>query len=99
MFQKKYRKDQENIEVLYIVFVINDTHRERLVLYWIPYKNSLKCKVSCFWRFSYVYKNNWVLLIPLSFRCMKNVIHQIDGKNEWLVLSITYTAKFEVVLS
>ena len=33
MFQKKYRKDQENIEVLYIVFVINDTHRDRLVLY------------------------------------------------------------------
>ena len=33
---------------------INDTHREKLVLYWIQYKNSLKYKVGCFWRFSYI---------------------------------------------
>ena len=36
----------------------NDTHREKLVFYWIQYKNSLKCKVGCFWRFSYVYTIN-----------------------------------------
>ena len=30
---------------------INDTHMEELVLYWIQYKNSLKYKVGCFWRF------------------------------------------------
>ena len=30
---------------------------------------------------------NQVLLIPLSYRCLKNVIHQIDSKNEWLPLS------------
>ena len=33
----------------------NDTHREKLVLYWIQYKNSLKYKVGCLWHFSYVY--------------------------------------------
>ena len=31
---------------------LNDTHREKLVLYWIQYKNLLKNKVGCFWRFS-----------------------------------------------
>ena len=36
-------------------------------------------------------------LIPLSHRCMKNVIYQIDSKNEWLLLSITFTAKLELV--
>ena len=30
-------------------------------------------------------------------RCLKNVIHEIDGKNEWLLLSVTFTAKFELV--
>ena len=41
-----------------ISFSLNDTHREKLVLYWIRYKNSLKNKVGCFWRFSYVYTIN-----------------------------------------
>ena len=39
---------------------------------------------------------NQVLLIPLSYRCLKNVIHQIDSKNEWLLLSVTFTAKLEL---
>ena len=30
-------------------------------------------------------------------RCLKNVIHQIDSKNEWLLLSVTFTAKLELV--
>ena len=38
--------------------LINDTHMEELVLYWIQYQNSLKYKVACFWRFSYVYTIN-----------------------------------------
>ena len=46
---------------------------------------------------SYVFTINYVLLIPLSYRRLKNVIHQIDSKNEWLVLSVTFTAKFELV--
>ena len=28
--------------------ILNDTHKEKLVLYLIQYKNSLKYKVSCF---------------------------------------------------
>ena len=30
---------------------VNDTHREKVVRYFIQYKNSLKYKVGCFWRF------------------------------------------------
>ena len=37
------------------LFIINDSHMEELVLYWIQYRNWLKYKVGCFWRFSYVY--------------------------------------------
>ena len=37
------------------------------------------------------------LLIPLSYRFLKNVIHQVDSKNEWLLLSVTFTAKLELV--
>ena len=33
----------------------NGTHMEELMLYWIQYKNLLKYKFGCFWRFSYVY--------------------------------------------
>ena len=32
-----------------------------------------------------------------SYRCLKNVIHQIDSKNEWLLLSVTFTAKLKLV--
>ena len=79
------------------IFIINNTHMEELVLYWIQYKTSLKYKVGCFWPFSNVYTINEVLLIPLWHRCLKNVIHQIDNKNEWLLLSVTFTADLELV--
>ena len=32
-----------------------------------------------------------------QYRCLKNVIHQIDSKNGWLLLSAGFTAKFELV--
>ena len=31
--------------------IINDTHLDELVLYWIQYKNSLKHEIGCFWHF------------------------------------------------
>ena len=45
--------------------------------------------------FFIVYTINEVLLILLS-RCLKNVIHHINGKNEWLLLSVTFTPKLEL---
>ena len=35
-------------------------------------------------------------LFHLWYRCLKNVIHQIDSENEWLLLSVTFTAKFQL---
>ena len=32
-----------------------------------------------------------------QYRCLKNVIYQIDSKNEWLLLSASFTAKFGLV--
>ena len=83
-----------DIELSRIYFQISLLCREELVFYWIKYTNSLKYKVGCFWCFSYVYT---ILLISLSYRCLKNVIHQIYSKNEWLLLSVTFTLKLELV--
>ena len=47
-----------HVETDMLVDSIYDTHMEELVLYWIQYKNLLKDKVGCFWRFSYVYTIN-----------------------------------------
>ena len=41
--------------------------------------------------------NQLSLLKLLSYRCLKNVIYQVDSKNEWLLLSVTFTAKLELV--
>ena len=38
-----------------------------------------------------------VLLIPLSYKCLKNMIDQIDSKIEWLLLSVTFKANVELV--
>ena len=38
--------------------LVNDSHMEELVFYWIQYKNSSKYSVGCFWRFSCVYTIN-----------------------------------------
>ena len=99
-----FKKDFKSAELLTETFFplyfrdrLNYTHRGKLVLYWNQYKISLKYKVGCLWRFSYIYTINSVLLIPLSYVCLKNVIHEIDSKNDWLLLSVTFTAKFELV--
>ena len=49
-------------------FFIN-TYMEELVLYWIQYKNSLNV-----WKIQ--------IQIQIQIQCLKNVIHQIDNKNE-----------------
>ena len=33
----------------------------------------------------------------IKYRCLKNVIHQIDSKYEWLLLSASFTAKVGLV--
>ena len=33
----------------------------------------------------------------IIYRCLKNVIHQIGSKNEWLLLLVAFTAKLELL--
>ena len=62
--------------------------------------------------YSVQYKNSWLAASDLfdmftqsikfytfhyQYRCLKNVIHQIDSKNEWLLLPARFTAKFGLV--
>ena len=35
-------------------------------------------------------------LFAQSIRCLKKVIHQLDSKNKWLLLSASFAAKFEL---
>ena len=62
-----------------LFFVFNDTLMEELVLYWIQYKNSLKYKVGCFWRFSYIYIINYGLRVPLKNENFNNNFLLIHG--------------------
>ena len=73
---------------------------------WFDYLTILTWKNFCFNEFST--KIHWntrlaasdvfqFLLIALSYTCLKNVIHQIDSKNEWLLPSGTFAAKLELV--
>ena len=39
----------------------------------------------------------WYYHILKKYRCLKNAIHQIGNKNEWLLLSTSFTAKFFTV--
>ena len=32
-----------------------------------------------------------------EYRCLKNMIHQVESKKEWLLLSASFTAKFGLV--
>ena len=69
------------------LILINDTHRENLILLSLVqtwrYKNLMKKMLGCFWPFSYVYAIDEVLYIPLShveeYRCLNKVIHQIHS--------------------
>ena len=74
----------------------NDTHMENLRSAEFSTKIYWNTKLTASDVFSYVYTINWVLLIPLSYSCLKNVIRQIDSKNEWLHLSVTFTAKVQL---
>ena len=53
---------------------------------------------ECFWTFSLFYLSNKVLYIPLScikeYRCLKNVIYQIESKYEWFSFQQILLSKF-----
>ena len=80
-------------------------HASLMILTW---------KNLCFTEFSkkFIEIQGWLLLAfftclhnqlssfnSIIYRCLKNVIHQIGSKNEWLLLPVTFTAKLELVFA
>ena len=64
------------------------------MFYSIHYKNDCLSASDLF----ICLHNQLSSIYPLSrikeYRCWKNLIHQIDSKNEWLHVSASFTAKF-----
>ena len=77
---------------------INDTHREKLL--FIQFSTRMVAWLLL--KFFICLHNHKVNYIPSSYikkcRCLKKVIHQIDSKNKWLLLSASFTAKSELVV-
>ena len=73
---------------------INDTHRERLVFHSIQYRNGWLAASYLFHMFTQSIK---FYTFHHQYRCFKNVIHQVDSKNGWLLFSASFTAKFGLV--
>ena len=71
------------MHVLATFSCFNDTHMEELV---------------CALMNKFTEIQGWLLLTFFIYlHDQLNVIHQIDCKNEWLVLSVTFTRKIELV--
>ena len=78
----------------YLSLYINDTRREQLVFHSIQYRDGWLAASDLFHMFTQSIK---FYTFHYQCRCLKNVIHQIDSKNGWLLLSASFTAKFGLV--
>ena len=76
------------------VCLLNDNHRERLLFHSIQYRSGWLVAFDLFDMFTQSVK---FYTFHYQYRCLKNVIHQIDRKNGWLLLSASFTAKFGLV--
>ena len=80
-----------------IRFSVNDTHSEKLLFYSIQYKNGCSATYDLFHMFAQPIK--FYTFHYHVLKSLKNVIHQIDSKNEWLLLSASFTAKFRLAFA
>ena len=71
----------------------NDTHMEEIELLL---KKFIEIQGSMLLTF-FICLHSQLSFNSIIYRCLKNVIHQTDSKNEWLFLSVTYSAKLELV--
>ena len=74
--------------------ILNNTHREKLCFTQFSIRNG--------WLTAFVYSHNQLSFIHSiityqEYRSLKNVIHPIVSKNEWLLLSVSFTAKLGLV--
>ena len=68
---------------VFVWVTVNDTHRERLMFHSIQYRNDWLAAYDLFDMFKNSIK---FYTFHYQYRCLKNVIHQIDSKNAWLLL-------------
>ena len=64
------------------------------MFYSIQYRNGWLAASDLFDMFT---QSNKFYTFHYQYRCLKNVIHQIDSKNEWLLLLASFTEKFGLV--
>ena len=64
---------------------INDTHRERLAFHSIQYRNGWLAAFDLFHMFT---QSIQFYTFHYRYRCLKNVIPQVDSKHGWLLLSV-----------
>ena len=83
------------IYIIKLLYLFNDTHRERLMFHSIQYRNGWLTAFDLFDMFTQSIK---FYIFHYQYRCLKNLIHQIDSKNGWLLLSANFTAKYGLVL-
>ena len=68
------------------------------VFYSVQYKNGWLAASELFDMFTQSIKFYYTLYYTCKeYRCLENVIHQIDSKNEWLLLPASFSAKFGLV--
>ena len=84
-----------DFKLSYMPFMINDTHKKKLGFTQFRTRMAAWLPLTFF-----MCLHNQLSSIHSAvtyYRCLKNVIHQIDTKNEWLLLSASFTAKFRLV--
>ena len=85
---------QLSFPVFVYFYVINDTKMEKLC--FIQFSTRMAGWLLL--TFLICLRNLFYIVITYSgYKCLKNVIHQIDNKNEWLLIPASFTAKFELV--
>ena len=93
VYLKSLFKIIQSRKVMRNIISTYDTHMEELVLYWIQYKHSSKYKVGCFWRCLHNQLSSFNSIIVQMPEKRDSSI----SKTECLLLSVTFTAKLELV--
>ena len=80
-----FEKKLETADSVHSIFKLQKWEMENSSKWWPGLWNSQKQPFGGAFVVHYFFK---------QYRCLKNVIHQIDRKNEWLLLLASFTANF-----
>ena len=78
------------------LITLNDTHREKLVLYDFSTKIYWETRLAASDVF-HMFTQSIKLLYSIIVQMSEKRVYQIDSKNEWFLLSLTFAAKFDLV--